>query len=306
MEEKVLLYYKYVALEYPKRIVRWQKQICRNLDLNGRILVGKEGINGTVAGSPENVDRYIQIMKEHPQFSDVDFKTSTSDVPAFQKLRVVMRDEIVTLGVDTQKVTPQDGGQHLTPNEVHNLLKNKPKDQVILDTRNDYESAVGTFEDAILPDIKNFREFPEYVDKHLDEYKDKEVLMFCTGGVRCERATAYLNQKNVAKKIYQVEGGIHRYTEKYPDGFFRGKNYVFDGRIAMKVNDDILGSCALCKSACDDYTNCLNALCNKHFIACQECLTTFNGTCGTQCAELVGNKQVQVRKPLREYQYIEK
>ncbi len=300
--EKVLLYYKYVTLEYPKRIVRWQKQICRNLNLNGRILVGEEGINGTLSGKAENVDRYIKIMKEHPQFSDVDFKTSTSDTRAFPNLRVVVRKEIVTLGVDTKEVTPTDGGQHLTPDEVHNLLQNKPKDLIILDTRNDYETKIGTFKDAILPDIKNFREFPEYIDKHLDEYKDKEVLMFCTGGVRCERATAYLNQKKIAKKVYQIEGGIHRYTEKYPDGFFRGKNYVFDSRIAMKVNDDILGACDLCKTPCDDYTNCLNALCNKHFICCKECLATFNGMCGAQCADLVTNNKVHVRKPLREHQ----
>ena len=135
----------------------------------------------------------------------------------------------------------------------------------------------------------------------MDEYKDKEVLMFCTGGVRCERATAYLNQKKVAKKVYQIEGGIHRYTEKYPDGFFRGKNYVFDSRIAMKVNGDILGACDLCKTPCDDYTNCLNALCNKHFICCKECLNSFNGTCGAQCADLVTNNKVHVRKPLREH-----
>jgi len=302
MKEKVLIYYKYVALESPKRIVRWQKQICRNLDLKGRILIGKEGINATLSGLPENVDRYILIMKDHPQFSDIDFKTSPSDVPAFPKLRVVIRDEIVTLGVNPEEITPKDGGQHLNPDEVHKLLKDKPKDLVILDTRNDYETAIGTFKDAVIPNIKNFREFPDYIDKHLDEYKDKEVLMFCTAGVRCERATAYLNQKNVAKKVYQIEGGIQRYTDKYPDGFFRGKNYVFDSRIAMKINDDILGTCALCQSPCDDYTNCLNALCNKHFICCKECFSTFNGTCGTQCAELVHNNKVQVRKPLRNYQ----
>jgi predicted sulfurtransferase len=166
----------------------------------------------------------------------------------FPRLRIVVRNEVTHLGLDPAIITAKNGGIHLTPEQTHNLLKNAPQDLIIFDARNNYESRIGSFENALKPDIKNFRDLPEYIDNNLDLFKDKEVLMYCTGGIRCERGSAYLKSKNVAKKVYQIEGGIHRYAEKFPDGFFRGKNYVFDGRIAVKVNDDILGSCELCST----------------------------------------------------------
>ena len=117
--------------------------------------------------------------------------------------------------------------------------------------------------------------------------------MYCTGGIRCERATAYLNTKGVAKQIFQLKGGIHRYAEQYPNGFFRGKNYVFDNRITTAVNNDILGACSICTITCDDYINCLNALCNKHFICCLACKEKLNSTCSSQCQLLSEKKAPQ-------------
>ena len=263
----ILLYYKYVDIEYPEAIKKWQLELCKELGLTGRIILAHEGINGTVAGEDEAAEKYITAMNEHPLFGGMDFKKSEGGSEVFPKLKVSVKEEIVRLGVDPKKVTVKDGGIHLTPDEVHELISNPPKDFVILETRNQYESAVGGFRGQLDPKINNFRELPQYIDENLDKFKDKEVLMQCTGGVRCERATAYLAQKNVAKKIYQIEGGIVRYAEKYPDGHFRGKNYVFDKRVTVKINDDILGTCYLCDKACDDYYNCLNALCNKHYIA---------------------------------------
>lgn len=279
----ILLYYKYIDIEYPEAIKKWQKKLCDSLDLTGRILLAHEGINGTVAGSEESAEAYIAAMNEHPLFGNIDFKKSPGDSTAFPKLKINVKDEIVHLGIDTKKVTTKDTGIHLTPEETHKLLSNPPKDFVILDTRNNYESAVGTFTGSIIPNIRYFRELPQFINENIDQFKDKEVLMHCTGGVRCERATAYLAQKGVAKKIYQVEGGIVRYTEKFPDGFFRGKNYVFDKRITVKINDDILGKCYTCKKPCDDFINCLNVLCNKHIINCSDCRKNFNDTCSTKC-----------------------
>ena len=166
---------------------------------------------------------------------------------------------------------------------------------MILDARNNYEWVIGKFENAITPPIENFRDLPEYLEQNLDQFKDKQVLMYCTGGIRCERASAYLNEKNVAKKVYQLQGGIHRYVEQYPDGFFRGKNYVFDGRISVKINDDILASCTICNVACDDYHNCLNALCNEHFIACIACVEKLANTCSEKCQILLAENKVQER-----------
>lgn len=294
----ILLYYKYVDIEHPESIKKWQLQLCKELGLTGRILLAHEGINGTVAGENEATEKYIQAMNEHPLFGGMDFKKSPGGAEVFPKLKVFVKNEIVHLGVDPKKVTVKDGGQHLTPEEVHELLSNKPDDLVVLDTRNNYESAVGGFTGQIAADIDHFRELPKYIDENLDTFKDKQVLMQCTGGVRCERATAYLAQKDVAKKIYQIEGGIVRYTEKYPDGHFRGKNYVFDKRITVKINDDILGSCYLCKKSCDDYYNCLNALCNKHYISCKSCFTEYQNCCSTTCKTKIADGTTKKRKPL--------
>ena len=174
-------------------------------------------------------------------------------------------------------------------------MQQKPDDLVILDARNAFEAEIGKFTDALIPNIQHFREFPDYIENNLDQFKNKQVLMYCTGGIRCERATTLLKSKNIAKEVYQIEGGIHRYAEEFPDGFFRGKNYVFDGRIAMKINDDILSNCISCKQPFDEYTICVNAKCNNHFIACKTCLLKLSNTCSNECLELIKNQKVIVR-----------
>lgn len=295
---KLTLFYKYVSIQYPKQILKWQTKICQDLNIKGRIILAHEGINATLAGEDQSIDTYIKLMNEHPLFGGIDFKNCDGSADYFPRLRIVIKNEIVHLGIDPEKLTVAQGGKHLSPAQVHELIKNKPDDLVILDTRNNYESRIGTFTDALVPDIKNFREFPEFIEKNLDQFKDKQVLMFCTGGVRCERATAVLNVKSVAKEVYQIEGGIQRYTEQFPDGYFRGKNYVFDNRVSVRINDDILGSCDLCSVACDDYNNCLNASCNKHHISCQACRVTYKNACSKQCMDLLDQGKVAKRPPL--------
>lgn len=292
---KIILFYKYVDIAYPKQVMKWQQQICKELELKGRVLISHEGINGTLGGSSSNLDIYKDLMSTHELFGDIDFKESAGGPECFPRLAVKVRNEAVALGIPYDTLTPRSGGQHLSPQETHELIQSNPEDLIILDTRNDYEWAIGRFENAILPPIENFRDLPKYLDENADQFKDKQVLMYCTGGIRCERATAYLNEKKIAKKVYQIKGGIHRYVEQYPNGFFRGKNYVFDGRISVRVNEDILGSCSLCNKPCDDYYNCLNALCNKHFIACTECSETFGKSCSETCQQLLAEKKVAPR-----------
>lgn len=284
---KILLYYKYVLIDDPHAIMRWQKELCNNLRLRGRILIAKEGINGTVGGTDEATKEYTQQLLAHPLFNDVDVKSSEGSANDFPRLKVVVRDTIVNLGIAPSELTTADTGVHLTPAQVHQLLIDKPENLVVLDTRNQCETAIGRFVDAIIPPIDTFRDFPQYVDEHINMFDGKKVLMYCTGGVRCERATAYLKKKGIAQEVYQIEGGIHRYVEQYPDGFFRGKNYVFDDRIALRVNDDVLSNCSLCDISCDSYLNCRNALCNKHFICCTECNAKYAGCCGQECLFLV-------------------
>ena len=292
---KILLYYKYVHVPKPSETVKELNKLCVELGLRGRIFIAQEGINGTVGGTDEATQAYKDVMNAHPLFNNMDFKESEGGAEYFPRLRVTAKDTIVNLGVDTRELTAEERGTYLSPEEVHTLLSESPEDLIVLDARNNYEWRVGTFEGAEKPDIDNFRDLPEYLDERLDDYKDKRVLMFCTGGIRCERATGYLKKKNVAKEVYHIKGGIHRYAEKYPDGYFRGKNYVFDSRITQKITDDILGTCDHCKQPNDDYTNCVNAACNKQIIVCPDCVDTYHNTCSKTCAELVRTKQVPIR-----------
>ncbi|EKD48735.1 MAG: hypothetical protein ACD_64C00163G0005 [uncultured bacterium] len=296
---KILLYYKYIAIEYPQRICKWQKKICGDLKLHGRIFIGSEGINGTVGGEDIAIERYVKLMHEHPLFSDIDFKYSDGDASYFPRMEIKVRKEICKLGVPAEELTVKDGGIHLEPEQVHELILKKPDDLIILDTRNNFESRIGTFTGSITPDITNFRDLPKFIDENSELFENKQVLMHCTGGVRCERATAYLKKKGIAKEVFQIRGGIVRYTEKYPEGFFRGKNYVFDRRVAVRVNDDVLSDCDLCHTPCDTYTNCVNMKCNSHYISCQECVAKTHNTCSDTCMTLVVEKKVPIRVPFQ-------
>lgn len=291
----ILLFYKYVQIESPVTVMRWQKKLCSELGLTGRIIIAEQGINGTLEGSVESTKTYKKTMLEHPLFRGIDFKEGEGSGSSFPRMRIVVKAEIVNTGLHPHQGKLENTGIHLTPAQVHELIASKPENLVILDARNTCESAIGAFTGAIKPEIDTFRSLPVYIDEHLETFKDKQVLMYCTGGIRCERATAYLQEQGIAEKVYQIEGGIHRYVEQYPDGYFRGKNYVFDGRIAVKVNDDILGSCVVCKKPCDDYHNCLNARCNDHFICCKDCIHTYSLCCSAACAQALTTGTVQAR-----------
>lgn len=292
---KILLFYKYVTVSDPKRLMKSQRLLCEQLKLTGRILIAPEGINGTLGGTDHALEAYKSEMLQDPRFSDIDFKESSGSHLDFPRLRIAIRPEIVSLGLDPEKINAKDGGIHLTPEATHSLLEEQPEDLVILDARNNYESQIGTFKNSITPDIENFRDLPKFIDENLKTFEGKRVLMHCTGGIRCERASTYLKSKNVATQVYQIQGGIHRYIEKYPNGHFRGKLYVFDGRVAVKVNEDILGSCYTCQSSCDEYTNCINTLCNNQVILCAECIRNLKNCCSVDCLNLVENKKVTIR-----------
>lgn len=292
---KILLFYLYTSVENPEEIRLWQKELCTKLALTGRIILAHEGINGTLGGSRESAEQYKKEMLNHPLFAAIDFKESDGDAHHFPRLRIVIKKEIVNLGLDPITINAQNGGVHLTPQQTHELLNNKPENLVVLDGRNYYEARVGKFTDAITPEIQNFRDFPEYIDNNVEIFKDKTVLMYCTGGIRCERASAYLKSKGVTKEVYQVAGGIHRYVEQFPEGHFRGKNYVFDGRITQKITNDILATCDTCATSCDEYTNCINAACNKQIILCDPCIAATSNTCSEQCDILVKSGQTNIR-----------
>jgi predicted sulfurtransferase len=300
--QRIILFYKYIHIANPESIMAWQKKICRELQLKGRVILAHEGINGTLGGNPAAIAQYVQQMQADELFADIDFKESFDEADRFPRLRIVVKKEIVHLGLDPNIISAAQAGVPLAPVQAHALIAQKPNNLVIIDCRNQVESAIGIIDGAIRPPVDRFRDFPAYVDEHASAFKDKQILMYCTGGVRCERASAYIKSKNVAQEVYHIKGGIHRYVQEFPHGFFKGKNYVFDGRTAVRITDDVLGNCFICDAACDDYTNCLRAQCNRHFICCNACKQMYGNTCGATCKDQIINQNAACRpSPVKTY-----
>ncbi|XP_038058117.1 thiosulfate sulfurtransferase/rhodanese-like domain-containing protein 2 [Patiria miniata] len=293
---QILLYYKYVEIEDPDEVADWQRELCQRLQLTGKIRLATEGLNGTVGGSLEATEVYIQSVMTHPIFKDMtplDFKKSSGDSSHFPKgLKVGVHKEIVPMGVDPNALSYKQAGKHLTPSEFHKEMKHSinpettPRDTMILDCRNFYESKIGQFKGAVTPNIRKFSYWPEYVDKNLDLFQDKRVIMYCTGGIRCERGSAYLKSKGVCKEILQLQGGVHKYLEEYPNGHFKGKLFVFDDRYAIRANDEVVADCFHCGQAWDQYQPCSSSHCHQLVLACPSCREAGQTTCCRLCRDI--------------------
>ncbi|KAM4706434.1 thiosulfate sulfurtransferase/rhodanese-like domain-containing protein 2 [Discoglossus pictus] len=293
---EVLLYYCYCDVKDPQWICLWQRALCQMLHLTGKIRIATEGINGTVGGSKVSTKLYISTMLSHPLFKNIicleDFKTSDGGAFCFPELRVGVFQEIVPMGIEPQKVSYKETAVHLSPEDFHNEVEKYlsttqqvESDTILLDCRNFYESKIGKFQNCLAPDIRKFSYFPNYVDENLELFKDKTVLMYCTGGIRCERGSAYLRSKAVCKEVYQLKGGIHKYLEQFPDGFFRGKLFVFDGRYTISSNDDIISSCCYCGAAWDQYKLCSTLRCCQLVLTCAGCQDKGLTACCPTCQE---------------------
>lgn len=266
MKYTVLLFYKYISVPDPIVQRELQRQLCNSLEMKGRILIGDEGINATVAGSAEACEQYIAYMNAHELFSSIEYKIDSTETMPFPRLRVKVRPEIVTLGVDVDSSLT---APRLTPEEFNIMLERD--DIVLFDARNNYESAIGKFEKAITPDISLFKDLPAKLEDYSD-LKDKTIVTYCTGGIRCEKASALMRQ-NGFKDVYQLDGGIIKYAQKYPQGAFKGECFVFDERMSVAFSDnaDQLGSCHFCDSPTNSYMNCAIASCNDMVLICQSC-----------------------------------
>lgn len=220
-----------------------------------------------------------------------DFKRSDGGAHCFPDLRVGVFHEIVPMGVDPKKISYKETATHLSPEEFHKRVEQylsasqEEKDTILLDCRNFYESKIGQFQNCLAPDIRKFSYFPNYVDQNLDFFKDKTVLMYCTGGIRCERGSAYLRSKAVCKEVYQLKGGIHKYLEHFPEGFFRGKLFVFDGRFTISSNNDTISSCRYCGAAWDKYKLCSTPRCCQLVLTCLTCREGGLTACCPTCQE---------------------
>ena len=283
---RILLYYKYIKIDDAETYAKRHLKFCKALGVMGRILVADEGINGTVSGTPDQCDAYVQALHMDPRFSDMEFKIDESNGHAFKKIFVRYRKEIVTLSLEDDLDPNEISGNHLSPKEFMEALETD--DVLIIDARNDYEYDIGHFRNAIRPDVASFREFPQWIKENMEQFKDKKILAYCTGGIRCEKFTGLLVREGF-KDVNQLHGGIIKYSQ-HPDTqgkYFEGKCYVFDERISVPVNftgeDVVIGKCRHCGKSCDRYINCAHMDCNMQFFCCEECDEKFKHSCSKEC-----------------------
>jgi UPF0176 protein len=262
----VILFYKYVPITEPAVFVEEQRSLCTSLGMKGRLLVAEEGINGTLAGPRASIDQYIAALRSDARFADIEFKTSAGDEHTFPKLMIKVRPEIVTLGAGP--LTPETANQ-LSPEQWKRTIEEEP-DVVVLDVRNRYEWELGKFSNARTCDIENFKELPAYVDG-LQELKDRKVLIYCTGGIRCEKASALLKSKGIAN-VFQLHGGIVTYQEKFGNEHWLGECFVFDQRLRVPVPDNLvpIGRCAHTGRTTNRIVNCLHDPCHTLFLLALE------------------------------------
>jgi UPF0176 protein len=277
----VILFYKFTQIQSPESFVDSHMDFCVSEGLLGKVLVAKEGINGSLSGSKEQIERYKSYLTGQEQFSDIMFKEETSTFSPFKKMIVRVKKEIIRMDKELDLTKT---GRYISPLELLELYESG-EDFIMLDTRNNYESRVGKFKDAITPDIENFRDFPEAL-KSLDDKRDRKIVTYCTGGIRCEKATAYMIAEGFTD-VYQLRDGIINFCQQYPDTIWEGKCFVFDQRLISDVDPDggTISECVWCSKPTDRYTNCRNPVCDDLILMCENCGYEKSGCCSEGCLE---------------------
>jgi len=284
---RILLYYKFVHIADYEQFAAEHLQFCKELGVKGRILVAEEGINGTLSGTSKQTDAYIMHMHSQPHFADLVFKVDVSNCHVFRKIFVRVKKELVTFRL-ADEVNPNIiTGKHLTPKQFHEKMQQE--DVIVLDGRTDYEYDVGHFRNAIRPEVEAFRDFPQWIRDNMASYKNKPILTYCTGGIRCEKLSAFMLQEGFTD-VYQLEGGIVTYgkDEEVKGRLFDGKCYVFDERITVPINqieNIIVGKCYHCGKPEDRYINCANDYCHLQHLCCEECEMKHSGFCSESCEQ---------------------
>ncbi|HTJ73540.1 MAG TPA: rhodanese-related sulfurtransferase [Verrucomicrobiae bacterium] len=276
--QKILLYYKFTPIKDPEAIKLWQKTLCDSLNLQGRILVSTHGLNGTVGGEMDDLKKYIKATKEFPGFKGTVFKWSDGGRDDFPRMSVKVKNEIVAFdAADELKVDENGvvgGGVHLKPKEVNKLVEERGEDVVFFDGRNAFEAKIGRFKNAVVPDTRTSRDFIKELESgKYDDIKDKPVVTYCTGGIRCEILSSLMKNRGF-KEVYQIDGGIVKYGESYgDDGLWEGSLHVFDDRMKVDFSDHtaIVGRCVHCDGPTNNYENCAFANCNDLVLICLNC-----------------------------------
>jgi len=288
----VCSFYKYVKINNVEKFKIKHQAFCKKLGIKGTILLGDEGINGSVSGYKDQIQKYKNEIKSIDEFSDVEFKDTVSEDVSFNKLIVKIKKEIVSLGKNPEI---SQKGRYLSPKEFNDFVEDK--EIIIVDARNDYEHKIGKFENALTFNIKTFREFPNALPE-LKKYKNKKIVMYCTGGIRCEKASALLKEEGF-NQVYQLEGGIINYINQYyesPDSKFKGRCFVFDERLSIPSgkNSGTISVCEMCHVPCGEYIRCMNTICDKLVIMCSECKEKMNNACSKACKNKLNIKAEKI------------
>lgn len=295
---RVLLYYKYVPIEDPVTFAQEHLAACKEIGLKGRILVSDEGINGTCSGTIEQTEAYMNMMKADERFADMVYKIDEAEGHAFKKMHVRPKKEIVHLGL-TDDINPNEiTGQYLSPKEFFEQMQ--AEDTVVIDARNDYEFDLGHFRGAIRPEIRNFRDLPDWMIENKEMFEGKKVLTYCTGGIRCEKFSGWLVREGF-EGVGQLHGGIATYA-KDPEvrgQLWDGQMYVFDERIAVPVNQVehvVVGKDHFTGEPCERYVNCANPDCNDKILCSEENEHKYLRSCSDECREHPRNRYIVEHK----------
>ena len=300
-ERTTISFYRYFKEGNPQELRDQLFLDFTEFGICGRVYVAKEGINAQVSLPKDKLEGFRAYLEGTKHFKNLRLNIAVEDDgKSFYKLVIKVRDKIVADGLDDSTFDPSNMGKHLSVSEFNNLTDKK--ETILVDMRNHYESEVGHFKGAVLPDCDTFRdELPMVVDM-FKEHKDKDVVMYCTGGIRCEKASAYLKHEGF-ENVYQLEGGIIKYAkdakEQGLENKFIGKNFVFDERLGERISDDVISECHQCDTKCDDHINCENDACHLLFIQCTECADKYERCCSSECNDfrnLPLEEQVNFRK----------
>ncbi len=293
--QKVILFYKFIPLADPKVVMLWQKTLTDSLGLKGRIIISKDGINGTVGGNINEVKCYIKANKRYQPFKNIVYKWSDGQGNDFPKMSVKVRDELVTFNALGELEVNENGviggGKKLKPAELNELVEKRPNDVVMFDGRSLYEAKVGKFKNAVTPNVRTAKDFIPIIESgQYDDIKDKAVVTYCTGGIRCEILTKVMKNRGF-KEVYQLDGGIVKYGETYGDkSLWEGSLYVFDGRMGLKFSDESkdIGECIHCQSKTSNYENCANKSCNDLVLICSSCVNH-----KTHCQKCISQNKIK-------------
>ncbi|MDO8952871.1 MAG: rhodanese-related sulfurtransferase [Draconibacterium sp.] len=295
---KTISFYRYFYLDNPAEFRDFIFRDWFSLGCFGRIYVAREGINAQMSVPEHHFDAFLKTLEKYDILKEISIKYAIEDDgKSFYKLTVKVRPKLVADGLDDSAFDVTNVGKHLSGLEFHNQIGKE--NTVVVDMRNYYESEIGRFEGAICPEADTFREELEIVTDLLEDKKDKKILLYCTGGIRCEKASAYLKHKGF-KDVNQLYGGILEYARQIKsanlESKFIGKNFVFDERLGESVNGQIISRCHQCGTACDSHTNCANHGCHILFIQCAECTEKHNGCCSTECSDELINGTSKTKK----------